>query len=207
MVEHRPLVHGALRQQRDLVAALGESQEEREEGGAQEQPARDLDAGGRGAAQHPQHEEERDAHDVEDDHVLEPERVEQVQEEISCEHSREAGPEPDGQTRGGGGQHQRGGHRRRHREGAGGQGTQALERMVPVLLAIAQVVDQIDGGGRAAEGQQGEQRPGDRGGVAEPAAEDEGRQHEEVLRPLGGPERADQGSEHARYCTGIRGKR
>jgi hypothetical protein len=70
-------------EKRQLVATLRQPEEEGKQGRAVVEPRRAGDADNHGPGVHPQHETGGDRHDVEQDLVLEPERVERLQREVA----------------------------------------------------------------------------------------------------------------------------
>jgi hypothetical protein len=170
------------------VPALGEGEEEREEARAEEKPARDLHRDRHRAGEHAQHEAGGDRHDVEDDRMLEPGRVEQVERQVAGEERRERAGEREAAGERAAAEQRCRRRRDRRRQLPRGDRPQALERMLPVLGAVAQVVGEVDRARRGAE--ERERRGGARQElrVVEPVREDERREHEEVLHPLRGAE-------------------
>ena len=56
--------------------------------------------------------------------------------------------------------------------------------MIPVRLAVGDVVEQIDRAGQRAEDRERRKRNRDRGWLDQPSAEHDAREHEQVLGPL-----------------------
>src|SRR5690606_18682081 len=68
----------------------------------------------------------------------------------------------------------------------------ALVRVVAVVLAVAQVVEEVAGARDRAEGDEGKRRGQDLVALVELAGEEEPGEDEQVLHPLSRPERANQ---------------
>ena len=110
----------------------------------------------------------------------------------------EGAAEPDGEAQRHGAQDGDGRHRRRDAQGARRQGAQPLQGVPAVLLPVAQVVDQVDGARRAAEGDEGQDGAQGHLRIEQQPAEDERREDEDVLGPLGGPQGIQERSNHGR---------
>jgi hypothetical protein len=67
--------------------------------------------------------------------------------------------------------------------------------MGPVLLAVAEVIEDVKGAGDHAEGEKGPGRFEQQGEGEEFPGEDQGREDEQVLGPLGRPHRPDDGTD------------
>src|SRR6185295_5139786 len=141
------------------------------------------------------------------DHLLEPERVEQVEQEIAAEDPRERRAEPGGEEGRSRDQNDERHENGRHREGSGSERAVLLGRMPPVLLAVPDVVAEVDRARGEAEGGEREQAVADRHRIAQLAREDERRQDEQVLRPLDRAQRADEGQDHGRIRKSGSGRR
>ena len=202
MTQYRTLLRGVAGQQHELVTPLREGEKERQKNRAQHDPGGDLDVDRRAAGQHPQHESEADHHDVEDDHLLEAEGVEEVEDQIGGEDaeklaSEETRPQPARDQ-----QRQQRNRRGTHAQGAGGQRPVALQGMAAILLAVADVVEQVHCARRQAEAREGDQRPREAAGVEDSLGKDQRGQHEDVLGPLVWPHGDPQRGRHGRYSTG-----
>jgi hypothetical protein len=186
VLEHRALRGGAFGEQHQLVTALGEGEEESQERGAENQPARDVDVDRRRAGENAQHEARRDRHHVEDDDMFQHDRVEEIERQVRGEQQDESRAEREREGSGAGDQHRGGGRRDAGCELAGGNRPQPLDRMLAILGAITQVVDEIDRARRGAKGGEGERSMSEEPRIVETVREDDRRQHEEVLDPLRG---------------------
>jgi hypothetical protein len=155
---------------------------------AEHQPARDLDLDRRRAAEHADHEAGRDRHAVEDDDMFERKGVSEIQHDVARQRHGEPGPEGERAGHGAGGERRRGGRGDARRQLASGDRALRLERVAAVGLAVAEVVDEVDGARRGAEEGEGGERAAEQRRVVGAMREDERRQHEEVLDPLGGPQ-------------------
>ncbi len=183
----------ALGPERDaLVTTLAEPQEEREQRGADQEPVAHDDVDGERAGHGPEDEARREDEDVEDDLVLEPRGIQDVHHAVARHDEREARPDEDAPGHGGDRQHGRGGERQRHRHLAGGDGPVALLRMLPIRVAIVDVVEQVHGAAHQAEQQERRQRPAERRQREDVVGEEERRQQQQVLDPLPRTQRVHQ---------------
>ena len=174
-----------------LRPTLAESDEEREQEGAEQQPLRDPDVDGDRAGRRPEHEQPRDRDHVDELERLQAERVRGL-EDREREHARErrgAERRTEGQRERAEGRCER--ERRPGRELAARDRTPALDRMQAVGGDVAHVVDEVGGARRrAVRDERGDRRhPPAR--VAELRGEHDPREQEEVLRPLARPERSE----------------
>lgn len=219
-----------------FVPPLGEALEQREVDHRHVQIGRDRCVDGGAAGQHPQHEAAGDGQDVDDDDVLEDERVGQLQAQIAQRrhHDPRAGPGDRGQPvelaagqqecRRDAGQRQqrRHPHRRRARQLAAGQRTEPLLGVPAIALDVGEVVDEVDGARDGAERQERHEGAGELRAAAELPCQQQGGKHERVLGPLARPQaghhrppqraaarlrRARRGSERHRAILGAAARR
>ena len=174
-----------------LRPTLAESDEEREQEGAEQQPLRDPDVDGDRAGRRPEHEQPRDRDHVDELERLQAERVRGL-EDRERDHARErrgAERRTEGQRERAEGRCER--KRRPGRELAARDRTAALDRVQAVGGNVAHVVDEVGGARRrAVRDERGDRRhPPAR--VAELRGEHDPREQEEVLRPLSRPERSE----------------
>ena len=132
----------------------------------------------------PDHEEPTDRRHVEQDDVLQPERVRGLQgEEAEQQHER-----PDAEDRGERDRHCDEDERRPHggplRQLAARDRPQPLHRMPPVEIGVAQVVQQVRGARGGAVGDEGDERLHPLLPHADLRCEDDACENERVLRPL-----------------------
>ena len=138
------------------------------------------------AGRGPQGEPRGDGQHVENDDVLEKGRICHEQHEIAGGDLKEAPAQPERDA------HRRDAEERGGRDGdrgtkrAGCNGPIGLERMTSILLSIEHVIDEIYRRRECAEDEEGDDRLHDGVCVVEALCEDEGREDEEVLRPLTG---------------------
>ena len=99
-----------------------------------------------------------------------------------------------------------GGKRSRRRQRAGRNRTLRLDRVLPVALAVRDVVDEIDHARQHAEDDERADRVDDRVRIEELEAEQQSREDEQVLRPLSGPQRDEdvEGKRAPPYCVDCR---
>ena len=137
---------GGRRERDELVPPLGQGQEEREQQRAHEQPVADLDGDGHAPRHRAQDEAEADGEHVQDHDLLQPERIEDVEERgTSAAQARKRSPRSRGRGRGTRGRGPRASSTRRpRRERAAGDRPQALARMKAVALQVGDVVEQVD---------------------------------------------------------------
>src|SRR5688500_5152887 len=64
--------------------------------------------------------------------------------------------------------------------------------MQPIAVAIKDVVHEVDRAGESAEDEKRGDRTADRRGVGQSLAEQDASEHQQVFRPLGGPQRNEQ---------------
>ena len=144
-----------------------------------------------------EHEAGGERDDVEDHHVLQCPRVEELQHEVAggnagearaqrvrrcqrCQREDDCGA--DGERRG---------------DHASGNRARALDRMQAIVVAVGDVVDEVDDARQRAEHDERADRVGDGGRVEErrglaALAEKQRAEHEEVLRPLRGAQRHEE---------------
>ncbi len=168
-----------------LLAALGEAEEEGDHAGAEQQVGRGVRVDRDRARQHPEHEQPRDRHHVEDHLVLEHVGVEGGADAVG-EHEA---ADRRALQRGRAGEADTASTTARviaraDAELAGGDRAEALLRVLAVLLDVVGVVDQVAGRRDRAEGEEGDGRGEDRVDLVELAGEQEAREHEQVLDPL-----------------------
>ena len=100
-----------------------------------------------------------------------------------------------------GGQHQGGGGF----QFAGGDRPEALRGMLPVLLHVAHIVDEVDGGAHQAERDEGQRSALEHGWLEKPPSGQRSGEDEEVLDPLAGSHSADRGRHSAAANSNLRG--
>ena len=149
-----------------------------------QQPVADRDGDRRGAGRRAQREAGRDRQHVENDDVLQERRIRRQQHEIRRGRGEERQAERER-----GDQRQRaedGGRRQREVRADCARGNRPLgfERMALILFAIEHVVDEIDRAGERAENEERRDRFERPRRVGEPLGKHQGREDEEVLRPL-----------------------
>ncbi len=128
--------------------------------------------------------------------MLEPDRVGGQQHDVGDGGQRERPREPVGRGQPGHDQRHRRRHGAAHRQPAGGDRAGALVGVQAVLVAVGDVVQQVDRARQGAEDdERGQGRPQGRG--EELLAEDEPAEDEQVLDPLPRPQRDEDGA-HAR---------
>ena len=192
------MVAGVALEEDELVPPLAHGQEEGEEHRADEEPGGDRDADDQAARHDPDDEPGRDHEDVQDDDVLEPEGIQDLQDEVTDGDEEEGHAEGGRQPEAGGGQDDHGRDGRRLLEPPRGQGPLRLDGVEPVLLEVADVVEDVMGARDEAEGDEGGHGPQDERPVEELPGEDDGGENEEILDPLLGPERFEYFQEHQR---------
>ena len=205
MAEHLP-VHGPARlgQLHELRTALRESQKQ----GHEEHAENDPGALRRGDRLHPRlHAEDEpagDRHDVDDGDALEPQAVEEVQDEKGDDQPAGCGREHEGEGEPGAGEHARLGQRSGRRQPSRRDRTAALHGVRAILLAVDHVIERVDGTRGETKGGEDENGEQDGAHVAKIPREDERREADEVLGPLPRARDADQVLEDAatRGCAG-----
>ena len=202
VIENRPLFAGVGRKQHEFVTALGEAQKQRQEDRAEQQPGghRDPDRGR--SDHHPDDVTAREHHHVDDHDLLQPEAVEQVRQQVEADQQRGLPVERPGRDQRGGGKRRARRCGRRRAQSAGRHRPQPLPGMAAVLLAVAQVVEQVDGAGRGAERDEGDRGSLHRAAIQEAAGERRRRKNEHVLAPLRRPQRPEE-----RHETVSRGRK
>ncbi len=188
------MILGVLREQRPLLAALPHRQEEREEKRADEKPRGDFLARGKRlhSGHRTEHEAERDDHHVDDHHVLEAERVGDVEHVVGRRADQEPGAERPA--------HGNAARQQDHEESAGGRGRDApgrnraepLLRMDPILIDVDEIVQHVDRRGEQAECEEPLKRGQELGQLSESMAEHHPREEHGVLRPLADAHLLDQ---------------
>ena len=172
------------REQRDLVTPLRQAEEQRPEHRADQQPVTDVHANHQSSRHRPQHEADGDRHHIEDDDVLQRAGIDDEQREVRRRRHAERRPQRERR-----GQRDRAQHHGRDQGGArrqisGRDRPHPLDRMLPILLAVRDVVDQIHGAGQRAKNQKG-RRGFRRGGRIEQFdGKNQCGKNDEVLGPL-----------------------
>jgi hypothetical protein len=144
-----------------------------------------------------------DDEDVEEGDPLEAERVERRRDAVDDRRGQRGGRgEEDGAERddcedGGGGE------RRRGRERARGDGPALLDGMPPIGLRVADVVQEVERGRKSAERGRDDDRAPREVGTVRDLPEEDGREDEEVLDPLRGPEGPEEGEAGLSGNTGT----
>ena len=174
------------------MPALRERDEERQQNRADEEPVADLDVDGDGTGHRAQHEADGDRQHVDDDDVLEPAGVRELEHEIDRRDDRERTPDGESARQ----PRHRERRRRADRDRCGQRARRnrppRLQRMPPIALAIRQVVHQINDAREDAEDGEGADCGDDRGAVEQtPAEEQPGKDHQ-VLAPLSRTQREEQ---------------
>jgi len=174
------------------MPALGHRQEQREQGDGHEEPQGHVNLDGDGPAGGAQHKAGCDGQDVQEDGMLQPERVEQADTQVHQDNEAQPGTHSEPQENGPAGQEYRQGFGEGGTDQARRHGAQALLRMDAILPGVERVVQAIRRGRRQAETDKGEGREADgRRGAQFPRVE-QGGKHEPVLHPLLGPDQSDQ---------------
>ena len=172
------------------MAALAQAEEQRQQDGAEQQPRADRHIDDQRARRGANHEPDGDRQDVENHQLLDGARVDELQGDVGecrdAEGGREGerGHEPDDHDPAGCCE---GGLRGQR---SGGDRPARLEGMLPIAVAIDDVVDEIDGARQAAEDRERSDCALDRRRVSELQAEEQPGEEHQVLRPLLGPQRA-----------------
>ena len=205
------MLDGRFAQERQLVAALSQGEIEREEEGAADQPGRDLRAHGSGTRRRAEDESTGDHQHVEDEDALEAGRVCRARAEIQREDDERGARERRRSCHPGEGEHARCTDGHGDRQPSRGNGAEALGRMMSVLAAIEDIVDQVHRARCCAEHRKASEGACARGRIEQLPAEHESRQHEDVLEPLLGPHRLEEreealgpGGRGERYRTSVR---
>jgi len=111
-----------------------------------DQPARGRDRGGGGPAEHPQEVAADHAGEVEPGDVAQPQRVADRERRIRGEPAEHVGRRRGGHGEPAHEQQQRRGQRRPRRQLAGRDRALPLDRMMPVLGRVVEIVDEVAGG-------------------------------------------------------------
>jgi len=183
-LEHPPSRRPGGSYEHELTAPLRESEEEREERSAEQQPPGDLDRDRLRPRGRPDHEEAGDREHVERRDVLDAEAVARLEREEGDDHPGDAKAErrrhEQGRDREARGDARREPGRQRPRR----HGPVALHRMEPVLGRVAHVVDEVRGARRKAERREAGEGVDPAAGVAELRGEEDPGEDEQVLQPL-----------------------
>ena len=191
-LEHRPPGRALGADEHELATPLAESEEERQQRGADEEPRRDADVDRVGAGRGADDEEPGDRHHVDEHHVLERRRVRDLERDEAGQ-QRHRGRAQEGRAADrSGGEKARGGERRPWRELATRKRPPPLHRVAAVVLDVPHVVDEVRGArGGAVDGERG-QRLEPTAGVPDLRGEDDAGEEEQVLRPLARPRGDDE---------------
>ena len=188
--EHRPMGGRRPVERQVFLPPLAERQEQGDQDRADHEPAGDVDVHGLGAGDGAEHEADGHRQHVEDHDVLEPERIRHEEHAVG----ERDHPEPQRQAKRRAEAHEQEhdgeGRRRAARQGARGDGAVPLHGVLPVLVHVGEVVDQVDRAGeRAEDGEGRERRPDER--AEEVLREGDRGEDEEVLHPLPRAQRGD----------------
>ena len=194
-LEHGPPGRALRAHEDELGAPLSEREEEREQCRADEEPRRDADVDGDRPGCRADHEQRRDDEHVDDHDVLEPQRVRGLEDD-EREQARdrpwpERGRDPD---------RDRGEHTGEDEGGARAELTPGdraapLDRVQPVGIHVAHVVDEVGGARRGTVCGEGRERLEPAHSVAELGGEDDPGEEEQVLQPLSRTERHKRGAQ------------
>ena len=193
-LEHRPPRSLAGADEHELPTALRQREEEREQGGAEQQPGRDPHVHRGRARRRADHEQPADREDVQQHDVLEPEAVAELDRRERDEKAqrREAQPRARAERRSSEYPGER--DRQAGRQLPARDRPLALDRMETVVLPVAQVVDDVGRARERAVGREAHDGLRPARGVAELRREDDPREDEQVLRPLPRPHRRERRS-------------
>jgi hypothetical protein len=192
IIEDAAVLAGGGVQRDQLVTSLGQREEEREQNRAHQEPAAELHVDREGPGHRPENEAEGDGEHVEDDDVLEAERVGEVQDDVGRSRGSESGTEGQRGAQTGHEKQGRGEPGRPYRQGAAGQRAKSLPGMEAVTLEVREVVDEVHGPGECTEHQ--ERQAGAQDGIRleQVLGERQRGQNHQVLGPLVGPERDEE---------------
>ena len=180
----------------DLVPPLAQGDEQGEERRADEEPVGERDADDQPAGDDPKDEARRDEKDVEDDDVLELERVGRLEKGVSGRGEEERQAQEEGRGEAAQPEDRGRGQARPSGQAARGDGAFRFLGMDAVLGVVAAIVQEIDRSREKTEDAEGRDRPQEQGDVEDFKGEDEGGEDKGVLRPLSRPEGAENGAEH-----------
>ena len=190
MLERAPVADRAVAELDELGVALARHHEERSRARDDEEPRRDRNADRDAARDRAQHEPRRDAGEVEHRFVLQPQAVEQRQDEVAADHERELPARGERQRDRRGDQQRTARDRGPRRDLPGRDRAEPLRRVAAVGLDVERVVDVVRAARREAEAHERDRRAEERGRLAEHAGGAGRRDHEDVLHPLLGPRQA-----------------
>lgn len=163
---------------------FAETEKQGEQYGADDEPFgyRDIDQDR--SPNDPQDESRRDGHYIEDNNVLEAERVEQVDDdvrdndhpELHAQVPRKAGTE--------GKEHSRSEYCGRYRESARGKRTFRFDGMLTIGFKIGNIIEKVDAAGGRAKGDEAQDGQFKDVGIPELDGKDQCGEDDEVLHPL-----------------------
>jgi N-methylhydantoinase B len=186
-VQARAMLPRRVGQEGELVPALGEALEEREEDHREVEVRRDGAIDRHAPGQDPEHEAPGDRQDLDDHQVLERDRVGKLKREVRQDHRAFQRPDDHRAHQRARGKDDGDDPRERRADLPRGQWAEALRGMPPILFDVRQVVQEVDRARRGAERGERPEGGGDvrpEKGITRSRGEDERREHERVLRPL-----------------------
>ena len=198
-LHHRPRCHPPGR--RPLRPPFRKTQEQGQREPAGQDPRTRLHPAGLRPRQDPQHEAARDHQHVQDHHPFPPRRIAQVQHQVGRRHHRHRRRQEHQQRHGPGRQQRRQQRRPPRTHAALGQRAMPLDRMMPVVITVEKVVENINAARKQAERQGRPQRRPQRRRIAPGLREKHARQTDRVLGPLPRPH---QGQPFGRPSAGDR---
>jgi len=163
LLEDRPVVPGLLVQENQLVAALAQGKEKGQQDGADEKPGRDLDPDGQAAGRNPDEKTRGDEENVQDDHVLQPEGIGELQGQVAEGGGEKFEPNPQGTGQAECQKEEKGPQGRPPLQLPRGNRPAGLYRMEPVLLHVLYVVEDVGRPAQQAEAGKGGRGPGQQG--------------------------------------------
>ena len=193
-------------QQHQFLAAFGEAQEQRQQRHAHVQPRREAhDIDQRHARGHAQHEARRHDEHIDDDDVLEFERVGQIEHRVEDDDDAEGGIQRERRDEREQPERDRRDNRNRDGQLAGRNGPILLLGMLAIGLHIGNVVDDVNRAGNEAQQHKADdglaqRRLEERAGHEEFGVEDDGGKDEDVFgQPLPGTHGLEQGAEDGEH--------
>src|SRR5262245_28594111 len=200
-VENRTRLHLLVPVQDELSPALREPEKERQQRRAENEPVRDRKIHGRSARDGTDDEQRGDDEDIEQDDVLELQRVRELKgkerrdqaqrEQVECDADPERKEREDACRS----------ERQRRRNLAAGDRTGSLDRMEPIEGSVADIVHEVGGARRSAERGEAGNGLGPAHRVTDPGPEDDSREDEEVLDPLSGTQRDEERTYRHASCS------